>query len=229
MGSMSDFRILWSAKSQNKKLGGIPACLVQDTTCPSTCPLKASGCYAKSGALGYHWRRLSKGEGISWDEFIKKVQALPEGTLWRYAVAGDLPGDDHISLCGLFDLVDANRGKRGFTYTHKPLNEKNRDLIRHANQRDFTINISAWDATDADRKIGLHVGPVVCLIPWHTPKVSKTPQGRTVIACPAQTGKATCKSCGLCAKVDRQEIIGFYPHGSGQGRGGRTLNERLKA
>jgi hypothetical protein len=42
-----------------------------------------------------------------------------------------------------------------------------------------------------------------------------TPEGRTIIVCPAQTREdITCATCGLCARADRRVIIGFRAHGS---------------
>lgn len=231
-------RVLWTARSSNKKLGPIPSCIVQDTTCSDSCPLKKNGCYAKVGGLGYHWRSLShytpsNEHYVTWDRMIYKIKQLQQGTVWRYAVAGDLPGaGDHIDR-EMGRLILANVGKLGFTYTHKPLTEINTGWIRMANHSDFAVNISAWDAKDADAKAALKAGPVVCLIPWGTPPVSKTPEGRTVIHCPAQRSDVTCKDCKLCADPKRESIIGFMPHGSGRPKadgtqnGGRSLNERL--
>jgi len=48
-----------------------------------------------------------------------------------------------------------------------------------------------------------------------TPKHSKTPEGRSVLICPAQTTEyMTCALCALCPLPDRTQIIGFSAHGS---------------
>jgi polyferredoxin len=48
-----------------------------------------------------------------------------------------------------------------------------------------------------------------------TPEKTETPEGRTIIVCPAQTREdITCATCGLCARADRRVIIGFRAHGS---------------
>lgn len=111
-------RVLWTARSSNKKLGPIPSCIVQDTTCSDTCPLKKNGCYAKAGALGYHWRKLNDFpehrlavEFSSWTHMLNKVTELPSDTLWRYAVAGDLPGENRlIDTDAMTALYQANHG-----------------------------------------------------------------------------------------------------------------------
>ena len=224
-------RVAFQIRSKNRKLGPIPTATIEKSTCPPTCPLLNNGCYANSGISRYRWDEVAR-RGIEWPDFVEKVRALPAGTLWRYAVAGDLPGEgESIDVERFTDLVEANIGRRGFTFTHKPLTADNEDIIAWSNHARFTVNISAWDAADADKKLERGVGPVVCLIPWGTAKVSVTPAGRTVLACPAQwsKGDVTCKTCQKCANPDRQEIIGFYPHGSGRAGGGKTVNARLEA
>jgi len=76
--------------------------------------------------------------------------------LWRHNEAGDLPGEgDDIDVPKLRALVQANRGKRGFTYTHKPVldNPQNAVAIKCANQNGFTVNLSADSIEE-----GLHGG-----------------------------------------------------------------------
>ena len=81
--------------SQNAKTGPIPASIVERASCWPGCALYENGCYAEAGALGMHWDRVSRGlAGGSWSEFCAKVAALQPGRVWRYAQAGDLPGND---------------------------------------------------------------------------------------------------------------------------------------
>ncbi len=81
------------------------------------------GCYAKSGPLALHWSKVSDGSrGTDWRTFCESIASLPEGQLWRHNQAGDLPGMNlEIDRIMLADLVDANKGRNGFTYTHKPV------------------------------------------------------------------------------------------------------------
>ena len=50
----------------------------------------------------------------------------------------------------LAELVAANRGKRGFTYTHKPPSQECA-AIRRANRNGFTINLSADTLEEEDK------------------------------------------------------------------------------
>ena len=78
--------------SQNAKTGPIPVSIIERASCWSGCALYENGCYAETGALAFHWDRVSRGStGGSWSEFCAKVAALRSGRLWRYAQAGDLP------------------------------------------------------------------------------------------------------------------------------------------
>src|SRR3984893_7482418 len=78
--------------SQNAKTGPIPVSIIERASCWPGCALYENGCYAETGALAMHWRRVSNGlAGASWAEFCGKIAALRHGCLWRYAQAGDLP------------------------------------------------------------------------------------------------------------------------------------------
>ncbi len=206
-----------SPKSANAKTGPIPVSTSSADTCPPTCPLKESGCYANGGPLALHWRAVSDGQrGTDWDTFCAKIAELPEGTLWRHNQAGDLPGSRGlIDRAKLNQLVEANRGRRAFSYTHyEPSRGKNAEAIREANENGFTVSCSANNLEDADRLAEMGVGPVVTLVAESASRTLHTPAGRKVVICPAQLRDGvTCASCGLCAVSDREVIIGFLPHG----------------
>lgn len=210
-------------KSSNIKTGPIPVTTSDRSTCPSACPLKAGGCYAKGGPLGIHWAAVSNGDrGASLSVLANQIRAFPEGQLWRHNQAGDLPGlDNKIDTDALRKLVEANRGRRGFTYTHKPLEgdcnmeTHNRAAVRGANANGFTINLSANSLAHADRLVDLQAGPVVSIVPENTPATFTTPAGRKGIVCPAQQrDDITCATCQLCSRAMRSVIIGFRAHGN---------------
>src|SRR5271163_5123246 len=116
-------RVHFIAVSQNAKTGPIPVSIIERASCWPGCTLYENGCYAETGALGLHWRRVSHGAtGGSWAEFCAKVAALRPGRLWRYAEAGDLPGYGPEIDGTLFEeLVAANTGKNVIAFTHKPV------------------------------------------------------------------------------------------------------------
>jgi len=217
--------ILFTAISGNSKTGPIPVSGSQAETCPSACPFapkngKANGCYAAYGPISWHWQRLNKGSiGFQWDDFLGKIKALPRQTLWRHNQFGDLQGKDNkIDIKALKELVTANNGRKGFTYTHKPvLNDvKNRNAVKEANENGFTINLSANNLDNADKLKALNIAPVVSVVPLNSPDVLFTKAGNKVIICPAQTrDDINCAKCKLCQNQKRSVIIGFKGHGVG--------------
>jgi hypothetical protein len=135
--------------------------------------------------------------------------------LWRMNQAGDLPGPGAaIDVPALARLVKANRGRRGFTYTHKDIGQpRNLAAIRAANAAGFTVNLSADNAAHADTLADSGL-PVVVVIPADSKKVTQTPCGRKIVQCPAEnTDRVTCANCGICYRADRDYLIGFKPKG----------------
>lgn len=211
---MTDSRHSFVRVSRNRKTGPIPVTTTDARTCPPSCGLFAE-CYAKAGHVAIHWRKLAKiGAGISFADLLRQIRALPGGTLWRHNVAGDLPGaGESLDIGALARLARANRGRRGFTYTHKPATPENVAAIRDATRAGFTINLSADNGARADI-LARHNLPVVVVIPADAPKVTRTPLGRKIVHCPAENSdRITCANCGLCANANRDYMIGFKPKG----------------
>jgi len=202
-------------KSGNAKTGPIPVSISTKAFCPDTCPLKSAGCYAEGGPLRIHWDKVNSGErGMSWEAFCEAVKGFEDGTLWRHNQAGDLPHKDgEIDVLALEALVDANEGKRGFAYTHHKPTTSNVWELWIANERGFTVNLSADNLEQADQyaETGL---PVVTLLPTDQVTNTVTPAGRRVVVCPAtQRDDVTCATCQLCQRRDRTVVIGFPAHG----------------
>lgn len=196
--------------SETKKLGPIPSVISEASTCPTTCPLKNNGCYAENFPLSMWWKRLS----LNLKELSFKIRRLPEGQLWRYAIAGDLPGDGvNINKGQLAELVLANKGRRGFTYTHYLPTPDNLDAIQHAIQNGFVINMSANNLTQADYYMSLDL-PTAVVLPSGTTRPVRTPGGNMVVPCPATQGEANCSTCQLCSIINRRVAIGFPAHGA---------------
>jgi hypothetical protein len=145
---------------------------------------------------------------------VATIAALPDGQLWRHNQAGDLPQvDGTVDAVKLGQLVAANAGRRGFTYSH------HRDAasiawIRHANAWGFTVNLSANDLADADALADHAAGPVVVVLPSTQTQNTTTPAGRAVVICPAtQRDDVSCATCQLCQR-QRAAIVGFPAHGT---------------
>lgn len=208
-------------KSSNAKTGAIPVTNSSRDTCPPACPLRGdAGCYDE--ALFWtrlNWDKVDSGErGGSWSDLCDHIRALPDGQLWRHNVAGDLPpsGKNQIHISKLLQLIEANSGRKGFTYTHYPMTFINEGLVNMANRRGFTINASA----DTEKKaVNLYRRelPTVALVAankrgadWRKFKRD----GVQFVRCPAEYLETDCAACQLCQRSDRRCIVGFTPHGS---------------
>lgn len=212
-------QVIFTLKSRNAKTGPIPVTTTQEDSCPAACPLKRSGCYAEHGPLGMLWRKMRN--AAPWSDFLAKVAELPAGQLWRHNQAGDLPHNDQVIDAGMVrDLISANAGKRGFTYTHHDMAiAENREIVRECNSAGFTVNLSADNLAEADELAALRIAPVVVVLPHEAaPDKLTTAAGNRVVVCPATyRDSVTCRSCGLCAR-QRDVIVGFPAHGQAKAK-----------
>ncbi len=242
---MKTINVQFVKKSSNAKTGPIPTTTTGRESCPKSCPLSGErGCYAEAGYYTrLNWDAVDAGKrGGSWADLCDSVRSLPNGQLWRHNVAGDLPHNrERIDSLLLSDLVAANFGKRGFTYTHHSMRlAHNRRAVQAANVLGFAINLSADSLADADKLSVLGIAPVVAIVPetyarkekggkfvesWgeYLLRVAKlpheTPQGRRFIVCPATNRDSkTCANCGICAEVKRSQIVAFPAHGASKAR-----------
>lgn len=212
--------------SSNVKTGPIPTTMTGRSSCPDSCPLKNNGCYADNFPLVLHWQKRCT---LSINELTDKIKKLPRGQLWRHNVAGDLPGEnENIDAEQLGKIVQANKGKKGFTYTHKnPV--KNLKTLHEAINSGFCINASANTAEQADYYHDSLDLPTVCLLPANANEKSyQTEQGNTIVTCPATIrDDITCATCGLCADADRNFIIGFPAHGARKKKANQIACENI--
>jgi hypothetical protein len=205
--------------SDNEKTGPIPVSTTSRNTCPPACPFRKNGCYAEQAPLVFHWNKVSKGErGGTLESFVKAIKGLPKGQLWRHNQAGELPGEENtIDAPAFRAIVAANKGRKGYTYTHKPMDEANKALIKEANESGFTVNLSGNNLRHADELKALGIAPVTAIVPENAPDKGETPAGNRWIACPAQTKEnVNCASCKLCSVASRGIIVAFKAHGNGK-------------
>ena len=212
-------------KSSNAKTGAIPVSTSHKDTCPDSCPLKDNGCYASSGYYtNHHWTKVTEGaRGTGWFDFLKAIESLPAGVLWRHNVAGDLRGeDDTIDAEAARQLVVANGDRRGFTYTHYPMTPVNANTVGNMNSSHFTVNVSTNSASEALQvKREYPQLPVVTIVTedfWRdrsSVKASIGSKDTSLVRRPAETSDTVnCKSCQLCSHSHRESIVAFTVHGS---------------
>ena len=216
---MNSPRVTITRTSGNTKTGPITTTRTERPSCPSTCALYNAGCYATLGRERMQWDRLNRHEtGVSWDEFVSQIRRIvPNGVLWRHNTAGDLPHNNgNIDYLKLKQLINANKGKKGFTYSHHVLNDHNVISLQNANALGFTVNASCESVDEADRVMSEYNIPAVAVV--HSEESRRfftTTNGRKVVTCPAalHKGKVSCATCGLCQLADREFVIAFPAHG----------------
>ena len=230
-------KYLITLRTANHITGPIMVTTSPRVTCPLGCAFRKGGnhplaglCYAEHGALGgFVWSLLDRtpaGRSMmnnirvhDFAELLFAIRSQPLGALWRHNIAGDLPSNNRVTIdrTALRAIVDANRGRRGFTFTHYDVltNLSNRQAIEEANKNGFTINLSGNSLDHADQLAALRIAPVTVILPAATTENTTTPAGRTVVICPTNTHGVTCAECGLCARSSRSTIIGF-PASGGQ-------------
>lgn len=232
-------KFLLTHKSKNQKTGLMSVSTSPFQTCPVTCPFLENGCYANAGPLKFWWSRCSDSKEqlyTGYLAFLERVKnEVPEGEYWRHNQAGDLlPLSDRerIDRIAALRLASANKGKRGYTYTHFGVIEQkgtsqlsathNREVVEEMNSQGFVVNVSTNNMEHADLVLDSGINaPVSTILPevFHTDKIKRTstPSGRTVITCPATIrDDINCKQCGLCMNSNRETIIGFPAHGHGK-------------
>jgi hypothetical protein len=208
-----------TVRSGNAKTGPIPVSTSSAKTCPTTCPFMGNGCYAASGPLALHWKAVTAGKrGNPWQEFLADVAALPAGQIWRHNAAGDLyrPGTV-IGRTALAQLVAANRGKRGYTYSHHKRTPATVAAFKAATANGFTVNASCETVAGADHAIAQGLRAVFVVPSTETRTAWDTPDGNRAVLCPAQRiDGLTCEKCRLCQSRPQNVAVAFKAHGTGR-------------
>lgn len=227
MPNLSELRFHLTPVSSNAKTGPIPVSTSSRATCSPSCPFFGNGCYAETGPLALHWAAVTRGDrGEPLREFLARIAALPPGQLHRINQAGDLPHTaGKISRRFMRSIVAANRGRRGFTYSHHDLSiGENLALIRNANRNGFTVNVSTETETAADRAISAGLPAVLAVPSDETRDAWQTAAGNRVVVCPAQRQDGiTCSTCELCQHRPAKMIVAFRTHGTGRRKADQAI------
>jgi len=139
-------KYLFVQSSQNRKTGPIPQTYTSRDSCPPSCGHYETTCYGEDYYTRLAWGRTK----LDIAGLVAAIGRLPKGQLWRHNVAGDLPGaGELVDPVELGQIVHANRGRKGFTYTHKHSPEAIY-WSKAATAWGFTVNLSADNLTQAD-------------------------------------------------------------------------------
>lgn len=204
-------------KSGNAKTGPISTTSQPRSTCPSTCPHLGTSCYAQAGYYTrLNWNHLDNGtRGGTWADMVASI-AKHASSVWRMSIMGDIPANSGtINRDAMQDIVNANGGRNGFTYTHHALTARNVATIKQSIRDGFTVNVSCdtLEEVKAADDAGL---PSVLVCGKDTEKGKhELGNGITGVTCPAIFSESvTCSSCKLCADSERDYTIMFPAHGT---------------
>lgn len=226
-------------QSRNSKTGSIPVTYTDMESCPSTCLHYRTTCFAGLGKTLLSWKRAGitrfyengNASGLTISGLVDFIKAIPFGSTFRHNIGGDLPGKGNsLNKKELLEIIKASTSRKlkGFCYTHKK--EKAQIAFYKANKTaNFTINLSCDSLREVDQLWNTNL-PLVVTLPSDATKVTYTPKGNRIVACPAEKGKITCSTCGgpsgpLCTRQNRNFAIGFYAHATRV----RELDAKIKA
>ena len=219
--TLKNLKFQFIKKSGNKKTGFMPVTYNSAATCPDSCIFKNNGCYASAGFhTRLNWQAVTDGKrGGSFKELLNNIKALPPLTFWRAHIAGDIPANDRgeVSEVYINKVSEANKGRRGYTYSHHDINIKNNSkLFKKANNKNFIINVSTESEQQADTAVNVHKLPAVMVVKSTEHRNAwTTAGGNRVVVCPAQTAGRSCIDCQLCAdRPSPRLIIAFKAHGN---------------
>jgi hypothetical protein len=218
-------RTLVVKSSRNGKTG--PGCAVTYRTagsCPPSCPLRGSGCYAAGRIFGLPARLGVEDDGSSYAA-VRSLAALPADSIVRANVCGDVLRDDGTpDRAYLSALSHVAASVPVFTYTHAWRSLTPQDAPG------VTVNASCESITDLVAAAAAGWPTVVSDTGEGDSLIGSTVAGRRIVQCPAQTrSDITCASCRLCARPNRAATVAFVVHGSGRRLATRSIRQHRES
>lgn len=223
--------VIYVESSKNSKLGDADATYVSiKATCPTSCSLKNSGCYAQFGYIGIQLARMDNEKStleVAREEaraldFSYKGGRVPGRNL-RLHVSGDsrtIKGTKLInSAVGRWK---ARGGAKVWSYTHcwKTISRKLWSNV--------SVLASVETVKEANEAVKFGYAPAIVVNHFNSPKAFKL-AGSDIkwIPCPAQTVNRNCSNCRLCWNdkmlIQNNLGIAFEAHGVGKGKIRRHL------
>ena len=215
---MKPKHVITVEKSQNSKTGEVSTTYVSQQSCPSSCPLLGSGCYAESGMVGIHTHKLNNAGKATPLELAREEAHAIDGLSGTRAMRLHVVGDCSTPRAALTVSSAAMRYTAKFrqsvwSYTHAW-----REVPRK-NWQGVSILASCESIADAATALNAGYAPAVVIASHTTPKARRdATTGINMIPCPAQTKNVQCTDCKLCWRADwlvsSRSAITFAAHGS---------------
>lgn len=215
-------RTLVTLESDNAKTGRVAAIYRTQVSCPKTCPLYNSGCYARGRIFGIPAKNgIETGPEDDYARVRELAVLVPYGGTIRANVSGDYfnvspdgePGGsiDYGYIEALNYVATSRPDITLISYTHG-WRRLSVDMFRG-----YQPAASCDTIEDAAAAIAAGWAPVMVSAPAGDPgsRFGLKIAGRPVIPCVFETHERQCVDCGLCARTQRA-IVGFTAHGSGR-------------
>jgi hypothetical protein len=198
-------------KSGNKKIGPSSATYVAQSSCPTTCPLLGAGCYAESGRMALHTRRLAE-SSASVDELAREEADAIDTLSGRLPLRIHVVGDSTTSSAARRVAASVRRyvkrhGSSAWGYTHAW-----RDVPASA-WRGVSMLASCESRADVDAAHARGYRAAI-VVDEHRSDKRHDRDGVDVIPCPEQTRGARCIDCRLCWDPPAGAVIAFAAHGA---------------
>lgn len=203
------------AKSGNAKTGKVAATYAPQSTCPTVCPLRGSGCYAESGNIRYTLARLdhtADSLAVAMAE-AEGIDNLKGDIPLRVHVVGDCSDNASANIVGSAMRRYEQKGSFAWTYTHAW-----RD-VPHSEWDGANVLASLENPADIPLARSQGYSPAI-VVQAHESDKAYYVDGQKVIPCPEQTKGITCADCGLCARFGKSAdspAIAFAIHGARKG------------
>lgn len=222
--------------SQNAKTGPVSTTYMNQFTCPSSCPHLGKNCYAESGLVGMHTRRIEREAGELLVDMIGDSEGEFRATATRdfpalmleheaHAIKEYLTGKRKLRVHVVGDVVNAETAgfigramidhewkheQPAWTYTHRW-----REIPNAAwNGAEVLASVEKPEDVLAARIMG-YASAITLPYAIHPTQKRYEYMGLTIVPCPAQAKprKITCSACNLCSETaklySRGETIGF--------------------
>lgn len=216
-------------RSDNKKIGNASATYVTQATCPKTCPFLNAGCYAETGFVGLHARRLEEhaDPASAALEESAAIDRLSGKRDLRMHVVGDVTSNDGAKNLAGAAARYLNRAQslpvRVWTYTH---------AWRSLRRKSFgPISVLASCETTQDVKKARKKGYATAIVvdKFKSDK-AWTEDGIKIVPCPEMTRGIVCTDCRLCLNDNNLKkagiTIAFEAHGSNAEKVRQTVGQK---
>lgn len=206
--------------SKNAKIGDVSTTLAGTVSCKD-CKFRGNGCYAETGMVGIHVRRLNDKVRARKASPARQAEHEARGidALWargqglRIHTSGDCPTAEAARIVAdAADRFMERGGGRAWTYTH---------AWRRMSRRAWGgVSVLASVETLTDARRAMRKGWAVArVVPQFSGDKAWTEGGIRWVPCPAQTrDNVTCDSCRLCWDDKKLRAIeagvAFEAHGS---------------